>query len=187
MEGQMAAIQSAVQTAISENKGWFYFLGILFIVLGVAAMAFPFVTTIAVKVFLGWLFLIGGIIQIVHAFSTRAWSEFFLDLLIGVLYVVAGGWLAFFPLTGIVTLTLLLALMFIIEGVLEAGIAFRIRPYAGWVWMLLSGIVAIAVGVLLIAKLPSSAAWAIGLLVGINLIMSGFAYLLLPMAVGAKT
>jgi len=183
----MAAAQSPIQTAISENKGWFYFLGILLIVLGIAAIAFPFVTTIAAKVFLGWLFLIGGIVQIFHAFSTRAWSEFLLDLLIGVLYVVAGGWLAFFPLTGIVTLTLLLAVMFILEGVVQAGIAFRIRPHAGWVWMLLSGIVAIAVGVLLIAKLPSSAAWAIGLLVGINLMMSGFAYLFLPMAAGAKT
>jgi uncharacterized membrane protein HdeD (DUF308 family) len=183
----MAAAQSPIQTAISENKGWFYFLGILLIVLGAAAIAFPFVTTIAAKVFLGWLFMIGGIVQIFHAFSTRAWSEFLLDLLIGVLYVVAGGWLAFFPLTGIVTLTLLLAVMFILEGVLQAGIAFRIRPFAGWVWMLLSGIVAIVVGVLLIAQLPSSAAWAIGLLVGINLMMSGFAYLFLPMAAGAKT
>jgi len=182
----MVATRSTMQAAISENKGWFYFLGILLIILGVAAIAFPFVTTIAAKIFLGWLFMIGGILQIVHAFSTRAWSEFFLDLLIGVLYVVAGGWLAFFPLTGILTLTLLLALMFIVEGVLEAGIAFRIRPHAGWVWMLLSGIVAIAVGVLLIAQLPSSAAWAIGLLVGINLIMSGFAYLFLPLAAGAR-
>jgi uncharacterized membrane protein HdeD (DUF308 family) len=102
--------------------------------------------------------------------------------LIGVLYVVAGAWLAFFPLTGIITLTLFLAFMFIVEGFLEAGIAFRIRPHSGWGWMLLSGIVAVAVGVLLIANLPSSATWAIGLLVGINLIMSGFAYLLLPMA-----
>lgn len=124
----MTEAQARIQAAISENKGWFYFLGILLIVLGVAAIAFPFVTTIAAKVFLGWLFLIGGIVQIFHAFSTRAWSEFLLDLLIGVLYVVAGGWLAFFPLTGIVTLTLLLAVMFILEGVLQAGIAFRIRP-----------------------------------------------------------
>jgi uncharacterized membrane protein HdeD (DUF308 family) len=182
----MAATQSAMQTAISENKGWFYFLGILLIVLGVAAIAFPFLTTIAVKIFIGWLFLIGGILQIVHAFSTRAWSEFLLDLLIGVLYLVAGGWLAFLPLTGIITLTVLLALLFIFEGVLELGIAFRIRPHTGWVWMLLSGIVAIAVGVLLIAKLPSSAAWAIGLLVGVNLIVSGFAYLFLPMAASDK-
>lgn len=100
--------------------------------LGVAAVVFPFVSTIAVKVFLGWLFLIGGIIQIVHAFSTRAWSEFFLDLLIEVLYLVAGGWLAFLSLTGITTLTLFLAFIFILEGVLEGGVSFRIRPYAGW-------------------------------------------------------
>ena len=183
----MAATQSAMQTVISEHKGWFYFLGILLIVLGVAAIAFPFVTTIAVKIFIGWLFLIGGILQIVHAFSTRAWSEFLLDLLIGVLYLVVGGWLAFFPLTGIITLTFLVALLFIVEGIIEVGIAFRIRPHSGWVWMLLSGIVAIAVGILLIANLPSSAAWAIGLLVGINLIFSGFAYLFLPMAAGAKS
>jgi uncharacterized membrane protein HdeD (DUF308 family) len=178
----MAVRTLAAQAAITEHKGWFYFLGILFIVLGVAALAFPFVTTIAAKIVLGWLFLVGGILQIVHAFSTRGWSEFFLDLLIGLLYLVAGGWLAFFPLTGIITLTLFLAFMFILEGFLEIGIGFRIRPHAGWVWMMLSGVVAIAVGTLLIANLPSSATWAIGLLVGINLIMSGVAYLLLPMA-----
>jgi len=184
-EGIMAQAQST-QAAITENKTWFYLLGILLILLGMAAVAFPFVTTIAAKIFLGWLFLIGGVIQIVHAFSTRAWSEFFLDLLIGVLYLIAGGWLAFFPLTGIVTLTVLLALMFIFQGVIEAGIAFRIRPHDGWIWMLLAGIVAVAVGVLLLAELPSSAAWAIGLLVGINLIMSGVAYLVLPMAAAAR-
>ena len=179
----MAVRTSAAQAAITEHKGWFYFLGILFIVLGIAALAFPFVTTIAAKIVLGWLFLVGGLLQIFHAFSTRAWSEFFLDLLIGLLYLVAGGWLAFFPLTGIITLTLFLAFMFILEGFLEIGIGLRIRPHAGWEWMLLSGIVAIAVGVLLIANLPSSATWAIGLLVGINLIISGVAYLLLPVAV----
>jgi uncharacterized membrane protein HdeD (DUF308 family) len=71
----------------------------------------------------------------------------------------------------------------IAQGVLKAVMAFRMRPHAGWVWMLVAGIAALAVGVLIIAHLPSSAAWAIGLLVGIKLIMSGWAYLLLPMAV----
>jgi uncharacterized membrane protein HdeD (DUF308 family) len=174
---------SSIQAAVSENRTWFIILGVLLIILGVAAISFPLLTTIAAKIFLGWLFLIGGIVQIVHAFSTRRWSEFFLDLLVGVLYLIAGGWLAFFPLTGIVTLTVLLAAMFIAQGVLEVGMAFRIRPHAGWVWMLIAGIAALAVGVLIIAHLPSSAAWAIGLLVGIALIMSGWAYLLLPMAV----
>ena len=121
-----------------------------------AAITFPLLTTIAAKIFLGWLFLICGIVQIVHAFSTRQWSEFFLDLLIGVLYLIAGGWLAFFPLTGIVTLTVLLAAMFIAQGVLEAVMAFRMRPHAGWVWMLVAGIAAFAVGVLIIALLPAN-------------------------------
>jgi len=78
----MAQAQSTMQAAITENKTWFYILGVLLILLGIAAVAFPLVTTIAAKIFLGWLFLIGGVIQIVHAFSTRAWSEFFLDLLV---------------------------------------------------------------------------------------------------------
>ncbi len=178
----MTPDEAAMQAAISENKGWFYFLGILLVILGVAAIAFPFFTTIAAKVFLGWLFLIAGIVQVFHAFSTRTWSAFFFDLLIGVLYVLAGAWLAFFPLTGIITLTFLLAVMFILHGVLQGTIAFNIRPYVGWIWMMLAGIVGVVVGVLLILKLPSSATWAIGLLVGINLIMSGVAFLFLPNA-----
>jgi uncharacterized membrane protein HdeD (DUF308 family) len=174
--------RASIQAAISENRMWFIILGVLLIILGAAAIAFPLLTTIAAKIFLGWLFLIGGVVQIIHAFSTRQWSEFFLDLLIGVLYLMAGSWLAFFPLTGILTLTVLLAALFIALGVLEASMAFRMRPHAGWVWLLIAGIAALAVGVLILAHLPSSAAWAIGLLVGIKLIMSGFAYLFLPMA-----
>jgi len=104
----MAVQTRRVQAAISENRTWFITLGILLIILGVAAIAFPLLTTIAAKIALGWLFLIGGVVQIAHAFSTRQWSEFFFDLLVGLLYLIAGGWLALFPLTGIVTLTVLL-------------------------------------------------------------------------------
>ena len=178
----MAVQTRRVQAAISENRTWFITLGILLIILGVAAIAFPLLTTIAAKIALGWLFLIGGVVQIAHAFSTRQWSEFFFDLLVGLLYLIAGGWLALFPLTGIVTLTVLLAALFIAQGVLEGLMAFRMRPAAGWLWMLIAAIAAFAVGVLIIAHLPSSATWAIGLLVGIKLIMSGWAYLFLTMA-----
>jgi uncharacterized membrane protein HdeD (DUF308 family) len=171
-----------VPAAVAENRTWFTILGILLIVLGAIAIAFPFVTTIAAKIFLGWLFLIGGIVQIIHAFSTQRWSEFLLNLLIGVLYLLAGAWLAFFPLAGIFTLTVLLAAMFIVQGALEFGMAFRMRPQQGWVWMLVAGIVAVLAGLLILAELPSSAVWAIGLLVGINMIVAGCAYLFLPMA-----
>ena len=174
---------ATTHTAISENRTLFIIFGILLIVLGTLGILFPFLTTIATKIFLGWLFLIGGVVQIAHAFSARGWSEFFLDLLMGILFLIGGGWLAFFPLTGVITLTIFLAAMFVVQGVIEIAMALRMRSHKGWFWMLLAGIVALAVGFLILAQLPSSATWAIGLLVGINLIMTGWAYLLLPMMV----
>jgi uncharacterized membrane protein HdeD (DUF308 family) len=176
----------AVEAIAAEHRTWFMILGIVLIVLGTAAIFFPFVTTIAAKIALGWLFLIGGIVQIFHAFSTQKWSAFFFNLLVGLLYLVAGAWLAFLPLAGIITLTILLAAMFIAQGVLEAVMAFQLRPRQGWVWVLIAGLVALAVGVLIFAQLPSSAVWAIGLLVGINMISSGWAYFFLALAVGKK-
>jgi uncharacterized membrane protein HdeD (DUF308 family) len=133
---------------------------------------------------LGWLFLIGGIAQVVHAFSTRSWSEFLLDLLVGLLYALVGAWLAFFPLTGILTLTVLLAITFVLQGGAQIGMSFRMRPHSGWFWMLLAGIIAILAGAMIIAGLPSTATWAVGILVGVNLLTSGWAYLIL--ALGAK-
>lgn len=185
MAPQSAAAANAPVPETTKSKFWFYLLGVVLILLGFAAIGSPFVTTIAAKVFFGWLVLIGGVLQVAHAFGTREWSEFLLDLLGGAVFVIVGAWLAFFPLTGILTLTLLLAVTFILQGILELGMAFRLRPGTGWLWMLIAGIVAIAVGLMLIADLPGSATWAIGLLVGVNLIMSGVAYLLLPSASNA--
>lgn len=180
MTNPSASVQAqSVEAIVTEHRTWFTVLGIALVVLGVVAIAFPFVTTIAAKIFLGWLFLIGGFVQVVHAFSTQRWSEFFLDLLLGLLYILAGAWLAFLPLTGIITLTIFLAAFFIAEGLLEIVMALRLSPRTGWVWPLISGIVAIAVGVLILTGLPSTATWAIGLLVGINLLASGLSYIFL--------
>jgi uncharacterized membrane protein HdeD (DUF308 family) len=175
-------MMSSARSYIAENRTWFITLGIILIILGVLAILFPFLTTIAVKVFLGWLFLIGGVVQIIHAFSAKQWGGFLWSLLIGLLYVIVGAWLAFFPLTGILALTILVAAMFVVEGILEIVMAFRMRPLQGWGWALFSGIVALAVGVLIFAGLPSSAVWAIGLLVGINMISSGWFFVFLPSA-----
>ena len=178
-------IDSAIEVAraqVKRNWGWFLALGIVFVLAGIAAIAFPLVSTIAAKVALGWIFLAGGVLMIIHSFSASGWRGFLLGLLIGVLYVVAGGWLAFFPFTGIVTLTILLAALFLAEGVLEAIMAFRVRPHEGWGWLLLSGLVAVAVGVMIAMELPSSATWAIGLLTGINLLMTGISFVMLALA-----
>ena len=167
---------------IADNWGWFLALGILLILAGVAAIAFPLLSTIATKIALGWIFLVAGVVLVIHAFSIQGWRGFILGLLVGALYVIAGGWLAFFPFTGIITLTILLAALFLAEGVLEVMMAMRVRPHEGWGWLLISGLVAIAVGVMIAAELPTSAAWAIGLLTGINLLSSGVSFVVLALA-----
>jgi uncharacterized membrane protein HdeD (DUF308 family) len=178
-------IESAIEAAraqIRQNWGWFLALGIVFALAGLAAIAFPLLSTIATKIVLGWIFLAGGVLMVLHAFSASGWRGFLLGLLIGILYVVAGGWLAFFPFTGIITLTILLAALFLAEGVLEVIMALRVRPHEGWVWLLLSGLVAAAVGIMIALGLPSSATWAIGLLTGINLLMTGASFIALALA-----
>lgn len=167
---------------IAEKWGWFLALGIVLILAGLAAIAFPLLGTIAVKIMLGWLFLIGGVVMIVHAFQAPGWGGFLWEVLVGLLYVVAGAYLAFFPLTGLLTLAILLAMLFIAEGVFEVIQAFRVRPHEGWGFLLLSGIAALAVGVLITLSLPSSAEWALGLLAGINLLFSGWSYVFLALA-----
>ena len=178
-------IESAIEAAraqIKRNWGWFLALGIVFVLAGLAAIAFPLLSTIATKIALGWIFLAGGVLMVLHAFSASGWRGFLLGLLIGILYVVAGGWLAFFPFTGIITLTILLAALFLAEGVLEVIMALRVRPHEGWVWLLLSGLVAAAAGIMIAMGLPSSATWAIGLLTGINLLMTGASFIALALA-----
>jgi uncharacterized membrane protein HdeD (DUF308 family) len=180
--GDIATHVAETRRLIAEKWGWFLVLGIVLIVAGLAAIAFPLYSTIAAKIVLGWLFLIGGVMIILHAFQVPSWGAFLWELLIGILYVVAGGYLAFFPLTGLLTLALVLAVLFITEGIFEVIMAFRVRPHEGWGWLLLSGLAALAVGVMIALDLPGSAVWALGLLVGINLLFSGWSYVFLAMA-----
>jgi len=171
-----------VTGTIAKHWVWFAVLGVALIILGMAAIVFPFVSTLAAEQFIGWLLLFGGLIQSVHSYRTKTWSGFFLELVIGLLYLAGGFILITNPLTGIVTLTLLLIVLFVADGVLESILAFKLRPAQGWGWVLASGIVSLIVGALIWAKFPSSAVWAIGLLVGVNLMFSGISFVSLAMA-----
>jgi uncharacterized membrane protein HdeD (DUF308 family) len=165
-----------------EHWGWFLALGIVLVIAGIAAIAFPFLSTIAAKIAIGWIFLIAGIAEIIHGFFVPRWSGFFWNVLIGLLYLLVGGWLAFFPLTGILTLTIVIAALFIAEGIMELIMGFRLRPHEGWGWLIFSGLVAIAAGALIAFNLPSSAVWALGLLAGINLLFSGWSFIFLALS-----
>ncbi|WP_336081843.1 HdeD family acid-resistance protein [Thalassospira sp. CH_XMU1448-2] len=159
-------------------------VGVIMLILGVLAVAFPLATTIAFKTIIGWLFIIGALGHFYGAWNADTPTRRSVDVIQGIIFGVIGGWLAFFPLAGIVTLTVLLAIAFILQGLLEIVMASRLSQFPGWKWMLFSGGVAILAGVLIFAELPSSASWAIGLLLGINLLSSGFSYLMVSVAMG---
>lgn len=169
----------ATDGRFAKSLSW---LGIALIVFGLLAIIFPLATTIAAKVFIGWLFIIAGGFQMWQSFSIRAWGGFLLNLLIGLMYLVVGCWLAFDPFSGIIGLTVLLAMTFIVQGVMEAAMANNLRPDDGWGWMMFSGLIGILAGILIISGLPSTAVWAVGLMVGINMISSGFAFFTLGSA-----
>lgn len=167
---------------IARHWGWFLALGILLVLIGMAAIAFPFLSTIAAKIAIGWVFLIAGVVDVIHAFYVKRWAGFLWNLLIGLLYILAGGWLVFFPLTGILTLTIVIAALFLAEGIMEVIMGLRMRPHEGWGWVIFSGLVAIAAGLLIALSLPESAVWALGLLAGINLLFSGWSFIYLALS-----
>jgi len=178
---ELEARAQQIRYFVSHHRGWFLALGIVLVLVGMAAIAFPFLSTLATKIALGWLILFSGVVNIVHAFGTRGWRAFALNFLIGLLFLAAGAYLVFLPLGGIISLTILLAALFIVEGYLEIMMAIRLQREPGWLWVLFSGILAIAAGVLIGLQLPSSATWAIGLLTGINILASGLSFVFLAL------
>ena len=158
---------------LREYKGWFLGLGIALIILGIAAISLPMFVAFAIDVIVGAILAIGGVVHVGHAFMSRKWKGFFLGLLVGVLYLVAGIIMLVHPLEGVLTLTLLLVAFFIVDGLFNIGMALKLKPVSGWFWPLINGIFALILAGLIWSAWPSSAAWAIGLLVGIDIIFSG--------------
>jgi uncharacterized membrane protein HdeD (DUF308 family) len=171
-----------VRQAIVANWGWFIAFGVLLIVGGTLAIIFPGISTLATSIALGWLLMAVGVLGLIHAFQSRGWEEVVWSGLIALLWLATGIVISFFPVAGAISLTILLAAAFIAEGVIELVWANRVRPGEGWQWVLVSGAVALLAGILIAFDLPSSALWAIGLLMGVNLLFSGWSFLFLGLA-----
>jgi uncharacterized membrane protein HdeD (DUF308 family) len=171
--------------ALSRNWGWLLAFGILMIILGVFAIGAPVVATIAFQVVLGWLLVIGGIAEAIHAFMAQSWRGFLFELLSAILYVVVGALLLFNPLLGAAALTLLLAVFLVVEGIFKIIMALRVRDHRGWGWLLASGILSLILGAMIWAQWPASGLWVIGLLVGIQLLFTGWSLVMLALAARA--
>ena len=158
---------------IRRVRRWLVISGVLSILAGAAAIAVPAVASVTIAVFIGWVLVFAGVVMGMHAFSLRDSGSVALRALDALLALVVGIYLIAFPLSGTVTLTLLLAVWFFGMGALGLIAAWRMRGRPGTGIVGLSGAMSVVLGVLIAADLPSSANWAIGLLVGINLILWG--------------
>jgi uncharacterized membrane protein HdeD (DUF308 family) len=170
---------------LSRNWGWLLALGILMIILGAFAIAAPYGATLAVQFALGWILVIGGIAEAIHAFMARGWGGFLLELLSAILYVVVGVLLLTNPVGGALALTIVLAVFLIVEGIFKIMMAMRVRDHRGWGWLLASGVLSVILGVLIWAEWPASGLWVIGLLVGIQLLFTGWSLVMLALAARA--
>jgi len=182
----IADIQRAVNRSLHEHWVLYLVEGVVLLVLGATAIVIPPLATLAATIVFGWLFLVSGVVGLFTSIWMRAAPGFWWSLISAVLGIIVGFWLLAQPVSGAVSLTIVLVAFFIIEGI--ASIMFALdhkRELSGqWGWMLVSGIVDLLLGAMIFGGLPSTAAWAIGLLVGINMVFGGSA--LIAMALHAR-
>lgn len=164
---------------LKANKGWFMGAGVFLILLGTAAIAVPLFASLAIETLFGWIFLVGGLIKIVHSFRALNAGKCLLRLLGGIIYLATGVIFLCYPLQGVLTLTFLLAILFVFEGLMKIAVSLKIRPMLNWGWMLTSGIAALILAAIIFSGYPGNVAWVLGLLVGINIVFSGWTMLML--------
>src|SRR3982075_2455624 len=168
-------LQLKMRDAVRAHWKAFLFEGILLSILGLAAMIVPPLASLAVTIFLGWMFLISGIGGLVVSYWARQMPGFWWSLISAALAVLAGLVLLARPMQGVLTLTIVVGTYFLIEGVTTIMYALEHRRELSerWSWLLFAGVLDILIAFIIIAGLPGSAEWAIGLLVGINLLFGG--------------
>ena len=179
---QLSPLTVDERAMLRRNWGWFVALGLALVVMGLLGLVFVGALTLVAILFIGWIFLIGGLLEVVHAIARKGWQGFWLDLFSGLLTGIVGLLILFRPGAGASVITILLGVVFLISGVfrLGTGIAFR-NPYRGW--FIVQGVVAIVLGLMILADWPVSTIWLIGTLVAIDLLINGLRLASFGMAV----
>jgi uncharacterized membrane protein HdeD (DUF308 family) len=182
----IADLQAKMSATVHEHWKAFLVEGILLVILGLAAMIVPPLASLAVTIFLGWMFLISGVAGLALTYWARKMPGFWWSLFSAALAVLAGIILLAQPVEGVFTLTIVVGAYFLAEGVATIMYALEHRRELSerWSWLLVSGLMDLLIAVIIITGLPGSALWAIGLLVGINLLFGGAS--LIGMALAAR-
>ena len=177
----MSVVTPSDDSTESYTMGWNVLLiaGALFMLFGLFAVIFPFITGISISLLFGALIIAGGIVHLVNAVRIPGWKATSWNILLGVVFVLGGVALVTQPIIGLVTLTLLLAGFFIAEGVVSIAMALRFRGENGWTPMLVNGVFSLLLAGIILAGFPGSAVWALGIIVGVDLLMTGVSLLAL--------
>jgi len=157
--------------------------GVLMFICGILAISVPLASSIGIVILLAWLILFAAICHLIFAFQSHSVGGFLWQVLLAVVYGIAGIYMLMNPLLGVLSLTLVLAVFLLIEGVLEITLYFGVRRIRHAGWVLFDGIVTLILGILIWAQWPSSSVWVIGTLVGISLMFSGISRFMLSLAV----
>lgn len=168
--------------AVRERWGWFLALGILMVVLGMTAIGAPLASGVAVNLIVGWLLVISGVAHGIHAFKASGWRGGLVQALCGLLYLGVGWMMITNPVAGLLALTVTVLVYFIASGIFKIILAVRVEnlPQRGWVT--LTGILSLVLAIYIGGQFPSSAMWVIGMLFGIEMIFSGWAFIMIAMA-----
>jgi uncharacterized membrane protein HdeD (DUF308 family) len=171
-----------LRSIAGKAVNWSIALSILLLLAGFFAILIPDISGIAITLFIGWTILFGGITHFVMAFKTHTTGSLIWELLLGALYFFAGGYLIFHPLSGLLSLTLLLAAYLFIGAIIEIIHAFKVRPRQGTAWLWINAAITLILAIMIWKTWPVSSTWAIGTLVGLSMIFSGFSRLMVSLA-----
>jgi uncharacterized membrane protein HdeD (DUF308 family) len=169
-------------TIIKKGSGWFIVMAVAFVLLGTMAIIEPGVAGVAVTILVGWLLIFGGVAHLASIFSGGGAARVIWQVLIGIVYILGGVYFLTHPLLALGTLTLLLAVIILAEAVFEVIAYFKARGEAGSGWLLVNALITLLLGGLIWLQWPSSSVWAIGTLVGVNLLMTGISRLMFGLA-----
>lgn len=173
---------SVIKEMLGMGWLWFLALGIGLIILGALAISSAFLVTKAAVFLFGMLVFAAGIVQTVQVFWSRGWGPIIVHAICGIVYLLVGGLLMKDPVKGAIGLTLLLAAMFIAGGIMRIILAILLKKFGGWLWMFVSGIVSVILGIMIWSEWPISGVWIIGLFIGVELIMNGWSWVMIGIA-----
>ena len=179
MSSVITAAETEFMQEIKKNAGLTIVLGVIVALMGLVAMGSPFIAGLSITIAVGILLIVGGVSEVFFAIKARSG---FVSILIGILAIIAGIYMFSSPGTALATLTMFLAIYLIFSGVFESIMAFQLKPASGWGWALFSGIMSAILGVMIWSQFPLSGAWAIGILVGVKLLFSGWSLIMFGVA-----